>query len=546
VRAWVVALPLTVLLTYAPSLSGGLLNYDDPWLIGKNEIVAAPLGQAMPRIWTDLSFDTRRMLGDEFLPVRDVSVWFDVHVLGGSPQVLRAMSLALYLAALMLLRGVLRRLFPRDGAVAELALWLFALHPVHAESVAWIAGRKDVLALLFIAAALFVHAGDRRLGVVVAPALLALAMLSKSQAVVGPLLLPIVDLARRRPVAWRTALLSFVAVAPILFVQVGVGRTMHLIHEPLGGDRLTAAASMGPVFAGYLARSFLPLGLSVAYDVRIVLATTLIAWLGYVSLVSWLAFGAWAWRTRDWRGPLLTALWFVVALVPVSQFLVPLALVQADRYLLLSVLGPCVLTALGLSWLARRLASRLELKDGEVGAPPSARSLSGALRRYPEAALAAPLVSFFAVLTLERGLVFSDSVSLWRDALAKTHTNTTVPYQLGLALADAGQSDEAYAAFLETTRRGPTSDDAADATAHLTRLLFAKGQNDAAVALLREGVKRYPRNPRLLGNLAVVLADSPDPTAREEGRELFDALVHRFPNYERGLRNYEARYGALP
>jgi tetratricopeptide (TPR) repeat protein len=545
VRAWKLALPLAVLLTYAPSLDGTFLNYDDGWLIGKNKIVAAPLAQAMPRIWTDLSFDTRWMLGGEFLPVRDVSVWFDVHVLGGSPRVLRSMNLALYLMALMLLGGTLRRLFPRDGAVAELALWLFALHPVHAESVAWIAGRKDVLALLFLSAALFVHARDRRHGVVTVPALLALAMLSKSLAVVGPLLLPIVDMGRRRPVAWRTALLSLAAVAPIVFVQVGVGRTMGLIHTPLGGDRLSAAASMGPVFAHYLVRSFVPLGLSVAYDVRVLPVTALGAWLGYAPLGAWLALGAWAWRTRDRRTPLLAALWFVVTLAPTSQVLVPLENVQQDRYLLLAVLGPCVLMALGITSLARRLASKLARLDTEPSAQPAARGVPGALRRYPAPVLAAPLVLFFGARALDRGLAFSDSVALWQDALAKTETNTTAPYELGMALDAAGRSDEAYAAFLETTRRGPTSDNAANATAHLTRLLFARGQNDAAIALLREGVKLYPQSSKLLGNLAIVLADSPDPAARAEGRELFETLVHRFPHYEHGLRSYEARYGPV-
>jgi hypothetical protein len=535
-RAWKLALPLAVALVYAPSLRGELLNYDDDWLIGRNAIVAAPLAQAMPRIWTDLSFDTRWTLGGEFLPVRDTSVWFDVHVLGGSATVLRAMNLGLYLVALILLRSALLRALPGDRVVAELALWLFALHPVHAESVAWIAGRKDVLALLFVAAALAVHSRDRRHGVVTVPALLVLAVLSKSLAVVGPLLLPIEDLARRRPVAWRTALLSVVAVAPLVFVQVHVGRAMHLIHAPLGGDRLTAAASMGPVFARYLARSFVPLGLSLAYDVRIVPAATPSAWFGYVALASWLLFGAWAWRTRGWRGPLLTALWFVVTLAPTSQVLVPLENVEQDRYLLLPVLGPCVLVALAVARLARPF----------VLAPAPAEAATSTSRRWPEVALAAPIVLLFGALTVGRGLVFSDSVSLWQDALGKTETNTTPPYELGMALDAAGRSEEAFAAFLETTRRGPESDDAASATGHLTRLLFAKGESEAAVALLREGVKRYPRSPKLLGNLATVLADSPDPERRAEGRQLFDALVRRFPHYDRGLKNYEARYGPLP
>jgi hypothetical protein len=115
------ALPVAVVIVYAPSLDGGLLNYDDDWLISRNTIVSAHVGQAMPRIWADLSAQTRLMLGGEYLPVRDTSVWLDVSVLGGSPTLLRSMNLALYLAALLFLRGALRRVFGL-GAVAELAL----------------------------------------------------------------------------------------------------------------------------------------------------------------------------------------------------------------------------------------------------------------------------------------------------------------------------------------------------------------------------------------------------------------------------------------
>src|SRR5207247_3903146 len=110
---------------------------------------------------------------------------------------LRAVSLFLYLAAAFLIRAYLRRALP-DPAVAELAAWLFALHPVHAESVAWLAGQKDLVALVLVAAALLLYAGRRALWAV--PLLMLAAMFGKSVAVAAPLLLPLHDfLVRRRP-----------------------------------------------------------------------------------------------------------------------------------------------------------------------------------------------------------------------------------------------------------------------------------------------------------------------------------------------------------
>src|SRR5205085_8020311 len=122
-------------------------------------------------------------LGAEYLPVRDTLVWLELRLFGPSAFALRAVSLLLYLAAALLLRAYLRRAIP-DAAVAETSAWLFALHPVHAESVAWLAGQKDLVALLLVAAALLVYAKDRRLWA--APLLLLAAMFGKSVAVAAP------------------------------------------------------------------------------------------------------------------------------------------------------------------------------------------------------------------------------------------------------------------------------------------------------------------------------------------------------------------------
>src|SRR5262245_33835197 len=166
---------------YAPSLGGGFLNYDDGWLVEKNPVLERGDVGALAAIWTDLGARTREGLGAEYLPVRDTFVWLERRAFGASAAAMRSIGLALYLGGVLLMRAYLVRALP---GVGEVAAWLFALHPVHAESAAWLAGQKDLLALLFVAAALVLYAADRRLWAV--PGLVLAAVLAKSVAVIAP------------------------------------------------------------------------------------------------------------------------------------------------------------------------------------------------------------------------------------------------------------------------------------------------------------------------------------------------------------------------
>jgi hypothetical protein len=272
-------LAFAVVAVYALSLRGGFLNYDDDWLIRDNPVFGRPGG--LRAIWTDVGSETRHQLGAEYLPVRDTLMWLQVRLFGPSPRALRAVSLALYLAAVLLLRAYLRRAL--DPRLGEIAAWLFALHPVHVESVAWLAGQKDLAALVAVAAALFCYGRGRRAAV---PILTLAAVLSKSVAVVLPLLLLLDDfLARRRP-DWLVLSLSTAVVAAALAVHLHVGRVVAMLAPQPGGSRLATAATMGPVWLTYLARSFVPVGLSVQHEVTMRSAGNLLGWLAYVPLVA--------------------------------------------------------------------------------------------------------------------------------------------------------------------------------------------------------------------------------------------------------------------
>ena len=87
-----VALTASLVATYAASLGGGFLNYDDPWLIEANPWLRAGLGDALTAFFFDLRPRTRLQLGAEYLPLRDLSMWLDVALFGLRPQAMRAVQ----------------------------------------------------------------------------------------------------------------------------------------------------------------------------------------------------------------------------------------------------------------------------------------------------------------------------------------------------------------------------------------------------------------------------------------------------------------------
>jgi protein O-mannosyl-transferase len=507
------ALVLAVVVVYLPSLPGGFLNYDDPWLIEQNRNFAGADVRALGRIWTDLGRDTRLGLGAEYLPLRDTTHWLEVAVFG-SPWApgMRVVQLGFYLGAVLLMRRALLAVSdPRWPG--EVAAWLFALHPVHVESVAWLAGRKDVLALLFVSAALAVHATESRRRIWAVPLLLSGAVLSKSMSVAAICLLPALDLLGRRRPAYAVYAASL-AVLVWLAVDIHVGRLVGMTTPPAGGTRWTAAATMGPVWLRYLGLLGWPSGLSVAHDVRVRTGWDAWAVLGWAVLGGWLVAGI---SELGRKRPVVLAsfIFFTVPLAPVSQVLFPLQNLMADRYLYLSVLGPCLAESAALG------------SFGRTGG-----------------ALAVALCGLLGFSTIERSALFADSVELFRDATAKTEHSGLAPYQLGQAYEDCGQEGPAIAAYEQVlAREPPPSENARRATNNLAKLWARAGRLVEAERLLRRGVEAWPDDPRVLGNLAEVVAREQRPA---EARHLFEALLRRFPDYEWGRAHYRARFGERP
>lgn len=497
------ALPLLLLLVallYLPSLGGGYLPYDDDWLIADNPVLEAPAGKALWAIFFDFSRETRLTLGAEYLPLRDFSHWCEIAVFGKSAFGMRLVQLAIYWGAVRLFwTAIERRVAP---AATRVAMVCFAVHPTHVESVAWLAGRKDVLALLFLGAALSCYVRHDKARWCAVPFVMA-AGLAKSMSVIGfGLMLALDAVGKRRP-AWGVIAASGVAAAFVFWMQLRVGAAVGMVGGPLAESRVEAFWTMGEVWLLYVRALGLPWSLSIVYDVAPTAHATLLSVLGWALL-----FGSWGYALlRAVKGEtfaLGVVLWAWLPLAPVSQVVFPLQNVMADRYLWLTTLA--VGLSLGAAWQARVTgAHRLLLRGAIVG-----------------------VLAVFAVGTTTRAALFGDPVALFMDATDKS-TGPRAPYQLGYVLAEGGDSARAIAAY-ETALLRPCSDCGPQRRAanNLARLFVERGELHSAERVLRQSAQRFPDDPKTAFNLVKVLTRV---GKHDEARRLFDETRTRFPTY---------------
>lgn len=317
---------------FSPSLTGRMLRWDDDRLVAQNPLVGPP------HVSNTLAMFTR-IQNEAYQPLHVASYQID-HVLWSlHPTGCHALNIALYLASLCLLF----LLFTRLGAPRWLllaSLLLFALHPTHVESVAWITGRKDVLSLLFVTLSLLLHVRSRRpldalhIGSVI---LFVLAALTKTTTLILPLWILVIDrLLMDR--SWREALVR-AAVPAVVAGALGalvlyIWHTSGLTRElPAEGSR--AVLVLRSVWH-YLAATLWPAGLSPVYPIDRTGAFDARALGGLVVLPVLLAAAFWLRRKR----PLASAgiLLYLTALIPVMN-IVPLYFQHNDRYLLLPTLG---------------------------------------------------------------------------------------------------------------------------------------------------------------------------------------------------------------
>jgi hypothetical protein len=353
---------------------------------------------------------------------------------------------------------LLRRLLAALGlpaAVAWGAAAVFALHPVHVESVAWITERKNVLSAVFYlgSAATFLRSGpwlerERSRGwsaawFVFSLALFGCALLSKTVTASLPVALLLVIWWKRGTLTRRDLL----AVAPFVALGVAFGLlTLWLEKHHVGatGDEWALSPVERILVAGralsfYAAKLIRPARLTFIYPRWQVDAAATWQYLFPLAAGAVVA-GLWFARERIGRGPLVAVLFFVLTLVPALGFfdVYPMRYsFVADHFQYLASIGLIVLITTALLDAARRASGLL------------GRAMSLLLL------LVLPLL---AMRTWNQAHVYHDRETLWRDTLAKNPTAGMAHSNLAGVLDAQGKFDEALFHFREALRIVEESD----------------------------------------------------------------------------------------
>jgi hypothetical protein len=525
---------------YAPSLGHAWLDYDDDIYVTANR----DLQQGLTRDGLAWAFSTFQ--GANWFPLTRVSWMLDDAIWGLDARGFHATSVGLHALNALLLFLALSKLSSRTGRSAFVAA-AFAVHPLHVESVAWIAARKDLLSGLFFMLALLAYArpgpdgpGLRRQVLVFVCA--ALGLMAKPVLVTLPFVLLLLDewplgRLRRRdaPERWDPARVRRAVLEKLpLFALSAAASVVTVAAQRAGGAVASLeqvpfhlrAANAVVAYTAYLGKALWPTGLAVFYPHpgaaiapwRVALATAFLASVTGLVLVTA--------RRRPYG--LVGWLWYVGMLLPVIGLVQVGSQSMADRYTYLPLIGVAILVAWGVPDL---------LGPGRGRRPALAAAGGVAI-----AALAAG-----SALQLRH---WRDSETLFTHALSVTRDNHVAHAYLGRALLAEGRTREAIEQFSEAVRLRPEFLTPANNLAWLLATAEAESlRNPYAALRLAQRSARLTRylDASVLDTLAaayaasgrfeeaVATAERGVALAEQAGdRELADEMAQRLALYRQG------------
>ena len=486
-RNWLYALALVVatFLVYSPAWNGQPI-WDDEIHITRPELRSL---HGLGRIWTDPA------AAPQYYPVLHTLFWAEYRMWDGWTLPYHLITILCHALLALLLVLILRRL---NIPGAWLAGFVFALHPVNVESVAWFSEIKNTLSGVLAAAALVVYLRydqyRARRTYFFALVLFAIGLLTKTAIVALPAILLIVLWWKRGSLGWRHdvwPLLPFFAVAVMASAMtIWVEQKFCAEHgEVFSFSWLDRCLVAGRLLWFYLINLFWPMNLSLVYAPWEIDS---LRWWQYLFAFGVIAIsvGLWSLRGKS-RGPVAALFCFVALLFPVLGFFnlsffmtspagAPhMAIFRADHF---QYLADIPIIALVCAWLA-------ELE------------LSRTVRRALSAVSVLVLISL-ALATFARSATFRDAERSFRDVLSKNPASATAHNNLAHALRRQGRLDEAISEYRRAIELDPNYQ---LGRYNLGATLVQKGDPASAIPLLEQALRADPNNPKAYYSLGTAL-----------------------------------------
>jgi tetratricopeptide (TPR) repeat protein len=468
---------LAVVLVFGRTVWFEFVDFDDLGTVSQNPMVSRGL-TASGILW---AFSHPEV--SSWVPLTTISHMLDCQLFGLWAGGHHLTNVLLHGATSVLLLLVLRDMTGSLWRSAFVAA-LFALHPLRAESVAWITERKDVLSGLFFMLTLGAYTRWTRRpsgSLVWVMVFLALGLLSKPMLVTTPFVLLLLDhwpLPRADRIRLSRLVIEKIPLL-LLSIAASIAQLMAAPADAVSGASLaTRIANAVASCAAYVDQMFWPVNLAAFYPYPRH-GVAVLALISAILLLIVISAAVYRWRRP---APWLPVgwLWYLVMLAPVLGLIQAGEVSRADRYTYLPQIGLYLMVAWTAgSWCAGRGKRVLIAGSLAVGVLVAA-----------------------SIMAFRQTAFWKDSETLWNRALACTINNDTAHYNLGTALLNDGQIDEAIAHYQQTLQANPAY---ADAHMNLGRAFLQKAMPDEAIAHYRKAIDLKPAYAQAHYNLALAL-----------------------------------------
>ncbi|MEO5357586.1 MAG: tetratricopeptide repeat protein [Nitrospirae bacterium YQR-1] len=496
-------------LVYLPVRQNGFVKYDDQHYITANRQIQQGLTTL------NIKWAATGIVDGNWFPLTVISHMADISLYGLNPKghhmtnvLIHALNSVMLFFALIALRQTLRQ-----GAFISL---LFAIHPAHVESVAWVAERKDVLCAFFCFLTIYLYVKYinkpfflRYLTVI---ASLSLALMSKPMAVTLPFVLLLFDFWPLNRIKSPTDFFrAFFEKTPLILLIVISGVITFNVQKvsgaltPLTLDYRIENAVIS--YAAYVWKLFIPINLSVLYPLPLKISKTAF-FVSLVFVISATVLSLWKIKSKPY---IFTGwFWFLGMLVPTIGIVQVGLQSMADRYTYVPYTGLFLIIA--------NLFSSLYNKYERL--KPAFYTVTAAF------------IVFLLSLTLNQQKHWTDSITLFKHAVMVTKNNYVMYSNLGVAQALEGKPVEGAESLKKAIEINPNFSDAY--TNLGTIYLFQLKEIKKAAECFNKSISLSPNNADDYNGLGVALALS------NRGREAiayFDKALALNPQHMDAERN---------
>ena len=520
---------------YWQVLDNGFVVYDDDYYVTENIHVHKGV------TFDSLTWAFTSSHASNWHPLTWISHMIDCQFYGLNPRGHHLTSLLFHVANTLLLLLILVRM---TGALwqSSFVAALFALHPLHVESVAWVAERKDVLSTFFMmltlwAYILYVKKGNIRRYLLVV-LFFVLGLMSKPMLVTLPFILLMLDfwplgrlchIHETRNVITgqhtdeRLGILRLLwEKVPFFALAVASSVVTFIVQERSGAVKLLETYSIQTriinafvAYIEYIVNMIWPVELAVLYPHP---GNSLLLWKGVVAGLALVLITILVIRKAR-KIPYLAVgwLWYVVTLIPVIGIVQVGAQAMADRYTYITLIGLFIIIA----WGANDLLSKWPHRKISLGT------------------LAAIILPVLIVLTWKQVQYWENSITLFKHTVKHTSNNVVIYNNLGIAYKDSGKYKEAIEAYKQAIRINP---DYAMAYSNLGVAYNDSGKYKEAIKVCKKSIRINPDSAEAHFNLGVAYGEL---GKYKEAIEACKQALRIDPDYATAHSNLGVAYGVL-